>query len=411
MRLFGPGFLITAAFVGPGTVATASKAGSGFGYALLWAVGFSILATIILQEMTARLGVATGSGLSEALRNTIRQKWQRWLAFSLVILAILFGNSAYQAGNITGAAQGLADITGRSFQFWSLPIAFAAWALLMSGRFSIIQVVLTVLVVAMSLLFVIAAIACGPDLLEVIRGFFVPSFPDNSTTVLIALVGTTVVPYNLFLHSSSAAKIWGGTSEVDKPKAIRRARLDAVLSIFIGGLITGAILISAAVAFGGQETGKIGDIARQLEPALGTLSPWFFGIGLFAAGLTSALTAPLAAAFATAGCLGWSTDISDSRFRGIFSFVIVVGLVVCLAFGSGKSPVQLIILAQYANGLLLPIISAFLLIVMNNSKLLGKFTNRVAANIVGGGLVLIMTAWGVNQLFRATASLLNLFGS
>lgn len=401
----GPGFLITAAFVGPGTVATASRAGTGFGYALLWAVLFSVLATIVLQEMTARLGVATGGGLSEALRNTLRAGWQRGLAFGLVIIAILFGNSAYQAGNITGAATGLADMTDLSFQAWAVPIALAAWMLLMCGRFDWIQLTLTLLVVAMSLLFVIAAVVARPDWGSIASNLLTPSFPAESAQVLIALVGTTVVPYNLFLHSSSAAKVWGGVPDKDKFLALQHARWDTFVSIVIGGMITASILISAAIARNGEATGRIGEIAQQLEPVLGSASRWVFAVGLFAAGLTSALTAPLAAAFATCGCLGWPTEIGSARFRIVFSAVMATGLATCLGFGSGTSPTELIILAQFANGLLLPIISVFLLLVMNNSRLLHKFTNRLLANLAGGILLLITTGWGVNQLVLAVQKL------
>ena len=106
-KTLGPGLLVTAAFVGPGTVTTASVAGARFGYALLWALLFSVLATIVLQEMSARLGLVTRAGLGEALRSTFTKPWLRWSCVALVVGAIGFGNAAYEAGNITGAAAGL----------------------------------------------------------------------------------------------------------------------------------------------------------------------------------------------------------------------------------------------------------------------------------------------------------------
>ncbi len=409
--LFGPGFLVAAAFVGPGTIATASKAGSGYGYVLLWAVTFSVVATIVLQEMTARLGVVTGEGLGRSFRNTFTVGWQRWSVFLLVILAILFGNTAYQAGNITGAATGLSDIFGRSYQLWAVPIAVAAWALLMSGRFKIIQNILIGLVVFMSGLFVLAAIAARPDWSAVFSNAFVPKLPQTfdgakigSGMLIIALVGTTVVPYNLFLHSSSVASLWGGAQ--DTKTALRRSRIDALVSIVIGGLITSAILVSAAVAFGGgKEESSLGNVARQLEPILGSASTWVFGIGLLSAGLTSAITAPLAAAYAVAGCLGWESKISDWRFRLTFTLVIVLGLIACLTFPGGRSPTQLVVIAQFANGLLLPIVAVFLLVVMNNRKLLGEYTNGIVPNILGAAIVLLTTGWGINQLINAVTKI------
>ncbi len=409
-KLFGPGFLITAAFIGPGTIATASSAGSGFGYALLWAVAFSVVATMVLQEMTARLGVVTGCGLGQSLRDTFRAGWGRVGVIALSTFAILFGNSAFQAGNITGAAQGLGDIFGGvPLKVWMAVIAVLAWGLLMTGKFKLIQNVLMVLVIGMSGIFVLSAVAVSPDWSEVFKGALLPSFPAGSLLTVIALVGTTVVPYNLFLHSNSAADFWAG--EEDKPSALRRARIDAFVSIFVGGMVTGAIVISAAVALGGAgQTMVISEIAKQLEPVMGGASKWVFGFGLLAAGLTSAITAPLAAAYATCGCMGWGTKIFEFRFRLIFSLVILVGLVACLVFPGGKSPAQLIILAQFANGLLLPVLTFFLLVVMNNRRLLGRHSNGITANVLGGATCLLTAFWGINQLVKAVQGVLNLYG-
>ncbi len=402
---FGPGFLVTAAFIGPGTIATASSAGSGFGFALLWIVAFAVLATIVLQEMTARLGVVTGQGLGESLRATFQSNWARWSVFSLVIFAILFGNSAFQAGNVTGAASGLAEISGQPFRHLAIPIGLLAWLLLMTGRFRLIQNVLIFLVALMSLLFIVSAFVARPDWSLVLQGLFVPQFPKDSMGIAVALVGTTVVPYNLFLHSSSVAKLWGKSQ--DQESALTRSRLDAAVSILVGGAITAAILISGAVAFGGERAvGSLAEIAKQLEPTLGSASTFVFGIGLFSAGLTSAITAPLAAAYATAGCMGWKNEITDAKFRIIFTTIIVSGLAGCLVFADGKSPTQLILIAQFANGLLLPIIAVFLLVVMNNKKLLGTKTNGIPGNVLGVGIVLLTSGWGIHKVWTVLERLL-----
>lgn len=407
INLFGPGFLVTAAFIGPGTIATASMAGSGFGYALVWAVVFSVLATIILQEMTARLGIVTQGGLGSSLRTTFKIPVIRNSVCILVATGILFGNAAYQAGNITGAAKGLSEIMGLSFQFWAIPIAILAWLLLMSGQYKLIQNLLIALVVVMSGLFLISAIAIGPDWLAALRGAVMPAIPAESLLLVIALIGTTVVPYNLFLHSSSVAKYW--KDEDDKELSLASSRIDIVASVVIGGMITVAILVSAAVAFGGDEqTKSISRVAEQLQPVLGSASKWVFGIGLFAAGLTSAITAPLAAAYATSGCMGWDSKISSVKFRFVFSIVILLGLAACLVFESGTSPTQVIIVAQFANGLLLPLIALFLLVVMNNRKLLGSQSNGVFQNILGVTIVLITAGLGAFQFYKAISSISDL---
>ncbi|HMO14574.1 MAG TPA: Nramp family divalent metal transporter [Pirellulaceae bacterium] len=395
--LFGPGFLVTAAFVGPGTIATASKAGSSFEFALLWAVGFAVVATILLQEMTARLGVVTGQGLGESLRATFPSAFPRFLVFTLVIVAILIGNSAFQAGNITGASSGIAGLVGIPFRWIAVPIAIVAWLLLMSGKFKLIQNVLVFFVVLMSILFIISAIIAKPDWGLVLQGLVVPNLPAESIGIAIALIGTTVVPYNLFLHSSSAANTWGNSP--DPRLALSRSRLDLIISILIGGLITASIVITAAVTFADKESsGNLQEIAKQLEPSLGFASHWLLGIGLFSAGLTSAITAPLAAAYAISGCLGWSSNLADRKFKIVFSAVILFGLIGCLVFADGRSPAQLIVVAQIANGMLLPIVAIILLIVMNNQKLLGDKINGLVGNVLGVVIVLLTSVWGLQKI-------------
>ncbi len=118
-RAFGPGLLVTAAFIGPGTVTTASRAGAGFGFAVAWALVFAVVATIVLQEMSARLGLVTREGLGDALRTTFTNRAVRVLATSLVVAAIAFGNAAFQMGNITGAGLGLEALTGVSHRTWA----------------------------------------------------------------------------------------------------------------------------------------------------------------------------------------------------------------------------------------------------------------------------------------------------
>jgi manganese transport protein len=133
MRRFGPGLLVMAAFIGPGTVTTASKAGAEYGFALLWALLFSVFATLVLQEMAARLGLVTGKGLSEALREHFHNPLFRALAIALVLLAIGFGNAAYESGNITGASLGLAAITPWPTQWWWAARRLRCWRRVATG--------------------------------------------------------------------------------------------------------------------------------------------------------------------------------------------------------------------------------------------------------------------------------------
>jgi manganese transport protein len=170
-------------------------------------------------------------------------------------------------------------------------------------------------------------------------------------------------------------------------------------------LITLAIIVTGAAAFfgSGTEIATAADMAQQLEPLLGPAAKFFFATGLFAAGMTSAVTAPLAAAYATSGAFGWGRDLKSWRFRAVWATIIVFGTV--LAASVGASPTQIIIFAQAANGLLLPMVAIFLLIIMNRSDLLGQYKNGVFGNIIGGIVVLVALFLGTRTLFTVFTTL------
>ena len=394
MKRMGPGLLVMAAFIGPGTVTTASKAGAEYGFALMWALLFSVVATLVLQEMAARLGLVTGQGLSQALRSSFNSRLFRGLAIVLVILAIGFGNAAYESGNISGAAMGLAAITPLSTNLWALVVGGVAFALLGTGRYQVVERGLIMLVVVMSIVFLTSMVMVGPDLAGMVKGLTRPTLPAGSTLTILALIGTTVVPYNLFLHASAVREKWSADVPVDE--ALRESRRDSVLSIGLGGLITLAIITTAAAAFFGSDVVfSAATISQQLEPLLGPAAKYFFAIGLLAAGLTSAVTSPLAAAYAVSGALGWKPDLADARFKAIWVLVLGSGM---LAAALGTRPISAIMFAQAANGFLLPIIAFYLLYVMNSASLLGNFRNRWRSNLVGGLVVLVVSCLGLFKL-------------
>ena len=396
MKRIGPGLLVMAAFIGPGTVTTASKAGAEYGFALMWALLFSIVATLVLQEMASRLGLVTGRGLSEALRTSFNNRFFSLLATVLVILAIGFGNAAYESGNIAGASMGLAAITPVPTNLWALVVGGIAFALLASGRYRVVERGLIVLVVVMSVVFLTTMLMVRPDLGGMLHGLTRPTLPAGSTLTVIALIGTTVVPYNLFLHASSVREKWPDSVPTDD--ALRESRRDSVLSISLGGLITLAIVTTAAAAFFGSDTTfSAATISQQLEPLLGPAAKYFFAIGLLAAGLTSAITSPLAAAYAVSGALGWQADLADRRFKAIWALVLGCGM---LAAALGTRPISAIVFAQAANGFLLPIVAVYLLYVMNSTALLGKYKNRWRSNMVGALVVVVVSGLGIFKLLQ-----------
>lgn len=398
---FGPGLLVTAAFIGPGTITTASSAGAHYGFALLWALLFSVLATFVLQEMSARLGLVTRRGLAEAMRAHFSNPVFGRLAILLVVIAVGLGNAAYESGNIAGAAMALTAVGAGHPAAWSILIGLIAGGLLASGRYQALERTLVVLVLLMAAVFTLTAVLVAPPLGAMLEGVLRPGIPPGATLVVVALIGTTVVPYNLFLHASAVTRKWPESLPVGQ--ALRESRLDSALSIGIGGVVTLAVMSTAAATFfGSGEAFAAGTLARQLEPLLGPAAPWVFACGLFAAGLTSAITAPLAAAWAVCGALGWRTSLDAPGFRLVWLLVLLTGT---LLAATGTRPVQAILFAQAANGLLLPVVALFLLLVMNSRALLGGHRNRWLANGFGGLVVLVATALGGLRLIEAAGRL------
>lgn len=392
LRKVGPGAMVAAAFIGPGTVTTATLAGARFGYTLLWAVAFSILATFILQEMAARLGLIGDMSMGAAIRRKVPTGLPRVLAVSLVVGAILIGNAAYEAGNITGAVLGLPviNLPSTSINGWVLMIGLLSFVLLYSGRYKWIERALVGLVMTMGVVFLIAAFFTQPDWRAIAKGLFLPGIPKGGLMMVMGLIGTTVVPYNLFLHASAVRQKWSS------PDDLSTARMDAFISILAGGCITGAILIaSAAVLSGTGEVMGAADLAGQLQPFLGKYAEAVLGTGFLAAGLSSSITAPLAAAFAAKGILGWTGDMRSRAFRTVWIIVLSVGvLFASLQF----KPLEVILLAQVANGILLPVIVIFLLWVMNDRNIMGQWKNDFRSNLLGMLVVVVTTILGAKSL-------------
>jgi len=401
LRNIGPAAVVTAAFIGPGTVTTCTLAGAKFGYALLWGLLFSTVATVLLQEMSARLGIVGRKSLGEAIRESARSRATRLTAIILVLSAIVIGNAAFQTGNILGGGMGLETIVGRmnfslgslSLNGWVLITGLLAFLLLWWGNYKIIERVLVGLVVLMSVTFLVTAIMVKPDLGRLFNGLIVPGIPKGSLLTLVGLIGTTVVPYNLFLHASAVREKW------KNPEDIKAARMDIAIAIPLGGLVSMAIVVTSAASIFGSSLEIKGatDMAVQLEPLVGSWARIFLALGLFAAGLTSAITAPLAAAYAADGILGWKATRTDPRFRAVWIGIILVGLFFSQL---GSSPVEAILFAQVTNGILLPLVVAYLLWVMNRPGIMGAYRNRWKSNLAGAFVLVVTLGLGVRSLLQ-----------
>lgn len=394
-RNLGPGPLIAAAFIGPGTVTVCTLAGANFGFSLIWVIVLSIVATVILQEISGRIGILTGSDLSTLLRNQNDKPLFRLFPMALVLIAIFIGNAAYESGNISGANLGLAfyweaptlNFGGLQLQLGNFILGILAFLLLLSGSYKMLERVLVALVILMSLAFTITAILTKPDLSQLIAGF-IPLWDEKQIPTLVALIGTTVVPYNLFLYASLVNKQW--KKESDLPYM----RLDISVSVILGGIVSMGILVVGAANTSTEITSAM-DVSKGLESVFGSFAGYMMGFGLLAAGMTSALTAPLAAGYVVCGILGWSTEIKGKPMRITMGIIVLLGL---LFASLGIKPVQLITLAQLANGILLPLISGWLIWIATQHAVLGKYKNTTLATGIASVIWLITLILGVKSI-------------
>lgn len=394
----GPATLVTAAFIGPGTVTVCTIAGVSFGFSLLWALLLSIIATIILQEMAARVGVVSQKGLSEVIKEELKNPILKKLILLLILAAIVIGNAAYEAGNISGAILGLESVFGGqtisfssvSINFYSILIGIIAFILLYIGNYKFLERTLIFLVLLMSLSFIITAIVTKPNILEVVKGMFIPNFSSENLLTIIALVGTTVVPYNLFLHASLVKEKWNSKNDL---KSVKR---DILISISLGGLVSMAIVVAAA-SIPKTDVNNAADLATALAPLYGDFATYFLAIGLFAAGITSAITAPLAAAYVAKGCFNFSGDLTSAKFRSVWMLILILGVI----FSSiGLKPIEIIKFAQVANGILLPVIVAILLWIVNKKSVLEGFVNTKTQNFFGILVLLLSIFLGVKGILK-----------
>ena len=380
--------VISAAFIGPGTVTTAASAGAEFGYAALI---FSTVACYILQESSARITAVSGMNLGEAMRSEYgSSRWGK-LTIGLALIAIVSGCAAFEAGNILGAVAGISLINSSvPIPVIVLLIGAVAATLLWKGTVQQIAKLLGVIVAIMGICFLITALIIPHDYSSIFSEGFMPAIPAGAEILVLGLIGTTVVPYNIFLGS--------GLKHAQSPTDMK---VSLGIAIGLGGIISVAILLTGT-AITGSFTFE--ELASTLSGQLGGYGNWLLGIGLFGAGISSSLTAALAASITVQSLLSTNTNThkwleTGLPFRSVWMGVLATGML----FGVMElQPVPVIILAQALNGIILPVIAVILFQLMNNSRVLPKsHQNRLFLNLLTGVVVWLTILIGLTNLLRA----------
>ena len=375
--------VIAAAFIGPGTVTTAAKAGAEHGYQLLWALTFSTIACLLLQEMSSRSYLVTGKQLGERIRLEFPSVWLR----GILAAAILLGGIAYEAGNLLGAASGIdiaSETSGWSTTASILVIGVLATITLWNQNSQTIAKRLGFFVIVLGILILAVVAQQDHPVSDWVPALFRLSLPEGSGWLILGLIGTTIVPYNLFLGGS-----------IGKGQSIKDMRLGLGIAILLGGVISMAILMAATGLEGEFSFEGLQDLVSRQVGSFGGVA---IGAGLGIAGFTSAITAPWASALAVGTLFPeWN---SPQRFRIIWALVLGSGILFGL---SGIKPIPVIVMAQAFNGLALPLIGIILLIMMNRN--MAAHQNGWLGNLAGLFVTGVTLILGMVQLTKLAASM------
>jgi Mn2+/Fe2+ NRAMP family transporter len=384
LGFLGPGLITGAAGDDAGGIATYAQIGAQYGYSMLWALVLITVSLIVVQVQVARLGVVTGKGLAEVIRE---QFGVRWTALAMVVL--LVANGAVAIAEFAGMAA-----AGELFgipRLIAVPVmAVVVWLIVVRASYTVAEKIFILLSTAL-LTYVGAAFLANPDWLEVTRSLVTPSLSADTgyLTTLVALVGTTITPYMLFyLQSSLSDK---GVQLEDYPSE----RADVVIGSVLSDLVALFIIVSTAATLyaNGILVTTAEDAARALEPLAGPYARTLFGVGLFGASMLAASVLPLSTAYAVCGAFGWERGVSRSWSEApIFNTLYTALIAFSAAFVliPGLPLIQVIVATQFLNGLLLPIILIFVVRLVNDRDLMGEHTNSRLFNILSYGTTAVL---------------------
>ncbi|WP_167612908.1 Nramp family divalent metal transporter [Maribellus sediminis] len=386
--------VVSAAFIGPGTITTAAKSGAAFGTELLWALLFSTLACLLLQEAAARLTIVSGKNLGQAIVQQFENNRAKIPILILVLGAIVVGAAAYEMGNLLGAVAGFRLILDLPAWILVLIIGAVAALILSIPSLKVISTIMGFAVVLMGLGFLIVAVLIKPEISAILKGTFVPRFPKSTEAgiLVLGLIGTTIVPYNLFLGSGISSN----------KQSVGDMRFGLAVAILLGGLFSMAVLIVGTAVL---SEFSFESLSLALQQKIGPAGQYLLGFGLFAAGFTSSVTAPLAAAITLKSLFGNKSpekwEIGSTNFRLGWLAVLLIGI----AFAAvNVKPIPAIILAQALNGFLLPFVSIFLFIVINNKNITGHQSNPLLLNLLMIVVIFVTLILGLNSATKAFIS-------
>jgi NRAMP (natural resistance-associated macrophage protein)-like metal ion transporter len=386
LAILGPGIIAANAGNDASGIATYSSVGAGYGYTLLWVFIPMTLSLIVVQEMCARMGVVTGQGLADLIREQFGVRWT-----AVVMLALLIANTGVIISEFVGIAQA-SELFGIS-RYITIPLTAAAiWWLVVKGTQKRIERVF----LAMSLVFfgyVISAFLAKPDWSSVAVEMVKPSFSLDSVYLftIVAMIGTTITPFmQVFVQSSVVEK---GLGKED----YSLVRADVITGTIFACLISAFIVICTAATLhinGITELDSAATAAKSLAPVAGVYAQYLFAVGLFGAAMLAMGVLPLATAYSVSEALGFEKGLSHSFrdapiFLGIFTSLISIGAMVALI--PGIPQIKLLLFTQCINGLLLPFILVTIVSLSGNREIMGDYKNGTVFNFLAWTITIIVS--------------------
>jgi NRAMP (natural resistance-associated macrophage protein)-like metal ion transporter len=385
LSVMGPGIITASVDQDAGGIATYSLAGAHYGYSLLWALFFTTISLAVVQEMGSRMGVVTGKGLGELIRERYGVR-----PAVLILVILVLANVANTMAEFAGAAAAF-EIFGIP-RFLSVPLTagFVAW-LVIQGTYARVERVFLI-ASSLYLLYVVSAFLATPPWGEVLRQTIHPSFnmQQDYLLMVITLVGTTITPWMQFYVQSST---------VDKGlrwKEYKYARLDVILGAVVATGVAYFIIVACAATLHahGVRIETAADAARALEPFAGRYASLFFALGLLNASIFSAAVLPLSTAYAACEALGWTTGVDrrPAEAPGFFTiYLIMIGIGAAVILWPDIPLIPIMFFSQTLNGVLLPFILVIVLQLINDREIMGAAVNSPLVNLIGWGTAFLMS--------------------
>jgi len=379
----GPGFIVAAACLGPGSVTTSSKIGAEHGYAFLWVLILASLAMGIYMSMSARFGVTHDN----SILLSIAQTYRRWLAVLIGISAFL-ASLSFQFGNNLGSATALNALTGVHENVWPLIITPLGLSLILFGKkrlYGIVEKLMILLSVIMICAFLLNLIFTKPDMVAAAKGFLPITLKNNSFNDIAALIGTTFV-LHACLYQSYLVQEKGWHTD-DLKDVIR----DSVMGIIMLGGISMVIIITSAAALHPQgiQIATAADMAIQLEALFGPFAKLVFSTGLFAAAFSSLLVNAMIGSVLISDGFGLGRSFNDLAPKLFATIIMIVGMSIAVFFKGNI--VYALVLAQASSLFAVSTIAIGLLLTLNNKQVMGEYKNSLLVNFIAVfGLILII---------------------